>query len=499
MILKSKEAKQKLLEGINGIADVVKLTLGARGKTVMLRNQYGLGFEITKDGVKTAVATNFEDDPIKQSGAEFVKNAARKTVQEAGDNTTSTVIFTQSACNAVYKELELGVNPNELLQDLKSDLDTIVDYIKEKSIQIESNSDIERIAYVSGNNSSEIGTLLKDIYDNCGRNVEIDIVETSQEKTDFEKLSGYTLKNTGYASNVFINNYDKGRIEFLNPRIYVLNSTIRNLDNHLQEILSINSNPNDPEFRPLVIIAETIEEKVLEVIAKAYGNRQLFDVAVVDTTLIAEDRKNAFIDTSVVLNAEYKDDFLGNYGTCDKIVIEKNEVTFIGGAGDITKHLDTLKNKPNKTSFDEKRIFSLETSAAVIKVGGKLESEVSELKDRIEDAVFAVKSALEEGYLPGGSSVFISARKELKFKTRIMPEILLSCYNQLMLNANLEPMYFLKEIERGKFGTAYNLIDNKIQDFNKAGIYDSAKATRCSITNAIHTAINFGTIEAIVS
>lgn len=497
MIIRGQEAKEKLLFGINELADTVKLTLGARGKTILIRDKYNVGFDITKDGVKSAVSTTFEDQ-ITNSGADFIKNAARKTVEEAGDGTTSTIILTQSACNNINKEIKLGKKVNDLTADLKEDLDSVKNFIKSKSTEVKTTEDIEMIATVSSNNDKEIGSLLKNIYDEVGFNVEIDIVESDNKDTSYEVVNGFTMKDTGYSSTQFINNHDKGRVEYINPRIYMMNGKIRQMNEYLMNIFMQNADRNNEDFRPLVLIVEDIEEAVLREIVLSYSRQMIFGVAVVQTSLIHEDKKNAFIDASIFLDGEYSEDKIGKYGTCEKIVIERDEVTFINGFGDTTKHLKELKKKKNKNIADERRIFALESSAAIIKVGGKIASEISEKKDRIEDAVYAVKSAIEEGYCPGGSSVFIFARKNLELKTEVMKKILLSCYTQLMVNAELEPFYFLRDIEDKGFGYGYNLLTDEVSDFYKDGILDSAKVLRVSLENAIHTACNFASIEAIV-
>ena len=226
----------------------------------------------------------------------------------------------------------------------------------------------------------------------------------------------------------------------------------------------------------------------------------IFNVAIVQSNLIFEDRKNIFIDSSKVINCEYSEERIGRFGECEKIIIEKDNVTFINGSGNTKPWINELKkeSKKKKNIFLEKRIFSLETTAAIINVGGKLATEISEAKDRVDDAVEAVKSALEEGYSPGGSTVFIFAKNNLELKTEIMKEALLSCYKQLMINAEIEPFYYLSEIEKLGFGFGYNLNTDSITDFYKDGIYDSTKGLRVSLENAVHTACNFSLINATI-
>jgi chaperonin GroEL len=499
MITKGKQAKERLLEGINESVDTAKISLGAKGKTVVLRNKYTDSFRVTKDGISILKEINYEDD-LMHIGAGFVKNASNKTVEEAGDGTTTTAILTQSMCNSVYKELELGTNPNELISDLKSDLEVVKSVIKDNSKKIEDTSAIKNIAKISANNDDEIGELIKSIYDDAGMEVAIDISDSDNIETSYEVVNGLTMRETGYSSSQFINNPEKGRIEFTNPRVYLYNNKVRFITNELGDLLQGNADRNSEDFRPLVIIVEDIEEAPLREIVMAYGNQFLFNVAIVQTNLIYDDRKNSFIDASIFLNAEYQEDRISGFGECEKIVIERDNVTFINGAGDTKKHVEKLKKlqKKDKSIALERRIFSLESKAAIINVGGKLGTEIDEKKDRIEDSVYAVKSAIEEGYCPGGSTVYLFARLNSELKTTVMKKALLSCYTQLMHNAELEPFYYLKSIEDAGFGYGYNLIKDKVTNFYEDGIYDSAKVLRVSLENAVHTACNFALIEGIV-
>ena len=502
MILKGKQAKEKLLLGINNSVDLIKLTLGLRGKTVLISNNYRMAFSVTKDGVTVANSISFEDD-IENCGADFVKNAANKTVEEAGDGTTSTSILTQSMCNDMYSAIMLGHNPNILVKDLKSDLEQVVSFIKSKSKKVETLENIKNIATVSANNDEEIGNLLENIYSKIGFKGEISVEQGDAEETTFKVVNGFSLRDTGFASNQFINNTDKGRVEFVNPRVMIYNGKIREMSQALMDIFKDNSNRAQEDFRPLVLIVEDIEEAVLREVVMAVSREMIFDVAIVQSNLIAQDRKDSMIDASIFLNSGYSEDKLTEYGSCEKIIIEKNSTTFINGEGSgIEEHLGKLRNRLKKEKNNiglQQRIFSLESNAAIITVGGKITSEISEKKDRVDDSVQAVKSAISEGYSPGGSTVYLFANKELELKTDIMKKALESCYKQLMVNAEIEPYYFLKEIYDSEYGHGYNLKTDTIEDFIENGILDSTKVLRVAIENATHTACNFAMIEATIS
>lgn len=499
MILKENESRRKLLDGINKTADVVKSTLGYRGRTVMVASKFGLGFDVTKDGVSVAKAITLEDN-VEDLGSDFVKNAAMKTVSEAGDNTTTTTILTQKICNMVNAEIELGANINDMVSDLKSDLNLVVDYIKSSSNKVTDVDSIHKVALVASNNDYTIADNIRDVYKEAGFNVQIDVVESDAIETSFEIVKGYTMPETGYASPIFVNNYEKGRVEYNNPRIFINNGKIRNISDALTDIISENTDRNNPNFRPLVIICEDIEDSALEQVYAAYKSEMIHEVCIVRSNLIYDDRKQVFVDASKVLGAGYNEDRFLDPGKCDKVIIEKDNITFINGSGNYSKYLKELKDQyeSNKNEFLRKRIFSLESTAAIIKVGGKLSTEISEKKDRLEDAVFAVKSAIEEGYCPGGSSVYIFANRDLHLKTDILKESLLECYKQLMWNAGLEPMYYLREIHDKGRNTGFNLKTNEVEDMLEAGIYDSAKGLRVSLENAVHTACNFANINHVI-
>lgn len=497
MITRGKKAKEKLLEGINDTADVVKSTLGAKGKTVIISDKFGLGFSVTKDGVSVAQSVKFEDE-IMNMGADFIKHAAIKTVEEAGDGTTTTTVLTQSMCNDIHKQLELGLSTQEVTKELFEDAEKVYDFIKRNSKKVETIEDIKNIASTSANNQEDIGDLFADIYSKAGMSVNIDVVESDSTETTYEIVKGFTMKETGYVSSQFINNFDKGRVEFENPRIYVYDGKVRNSTGKLIEILQKNTDRNSEDFRPLVLIVEDIEEAPLREIMISHGRQVISDIAIVQSNLIYEDRKNSFIDASIFTGAEYSTEGFGTDGTCEKIIIEKNAVTFINGAGNTEKHLERLKkeNKKKDSIALTKRIFALENNAAVIKVGGKLASEISEKKDRIDDSNLAVKSAIEEGYLPGAGSTFLFANNQ--DLGVIMRNALNACYVQLMKNAEKEPYYFMKEIEEKGFGHGYNLLTNKVSNMYEDGIYDSSKVLRVSLENAIHTAVTFSNIDSII-
>lgn len=494
-------ARKQLLVGINKTADVVKSTLGYKGKTVLIHDPLLLTTQVTKDGVTVAKSVRLEKD-VEVLGSEMIKAAAQNTLKEVGDNTTTTTILTQSMCQNIDRQIDLGIGYQKLVDTLKIDQDKFLDYLYQNKKKVETTEDIERIAYVASNNDSEISRLIKDVYDNSNLDVVIDIRESDSEQDSFEVVSGYTMDNTGYAGPIFINNYEKGTVEYKNPEIIVFNGVIRQIDNVLMDIVNRrNTNPNSPEYGPTVIICQDIDEVPLRTFYTGVKQGGLRDVCIVTTNLIFNDRKSVFIDACQVLDAEYSEDFIGSPGSCKKVVIEKDKITFIEGKGNPEKYIESLEEqyKDTENIFLKNRLFSLKSRAAVVNIGGKLSTERKERIDRVDDAVRAVRSSIEEGYIPGGASVFIHAWNDIDFEGTIVKNAIYECYAQLMRNAELNDQYYLRDILNNPVSYSYNLKKDQVSDMLEDGIYDSVKGLRVSVQNAVSTAITFGNIEYILT
>lgn len=494
-------ARKQLLVGINKTADVVKSTLGYKGKTVLIHDPLLLTTQVTKDGVTVAKSVRLEKD-VEVLGSEMIKAAAQNTLKEVGDNTTTTTILTQSMCNNIDRQIDLGIPYNNLINCLKNDEKKVLDYLHRNRKNVRNTEDIWNIAYVASNNDPVISDLIKNVYDNSNFDVVIDIRESDSEEDSFEVVSGYTMENTGYVSPIFINNYEKGTVEYENPEVIICNGKIKQIDNTLMEIVGKrNTDPNSADYGPTVIICQDVDEVPLREFYTGVKQEMLKDICIVTTNLIYNDRKSIFIDASQVLNAEYTEDRIGRAGKCKKIVIEKDKVTFIEGEGNPEKYIKSLEEQYKNTDnmFIKNRIFSLKSRAAVVNIGGKLSTERKERIDRVDDAVRAVRASIEEGYVPGGASVFIHAWNEVDFETIVLKDALYECYAQLMRNAELNEQYYLRDILLNPIPYSYNLKRNEVSDMLEDGIYDSVKGLRVSIQNAVSTAITFGNIEYILT
>lgn len=414
-------------------------------------------------------------------------------------NTTTTTILTQSMCNSMVKEINLGKDSNALCADLKKDLNDVREFIKSKSKKIENTEQIRQLAMVSSNSDNEIADILKEIYDNIGFEGSIDVRESDSLETNYEVVKGFTLPNTGYSTHLFVNNTAKNRVELFNSKVLIFNGKINNVSNELINILDMNLSSND-DVTPLVLIVHDIEDYILGNVMASLSDGMVRDVVVVKSNLIHNNRANRFKDACAFLDAEYSETSYGKLGFCERIIIEKDNTVFINGRGDVKKYVQNLKKElvKNKDLETKDRIFRIESKAAVINVGGKLQDEIGEKKDRIDDAVLAVKSAIEEGFCAGGSSTYIFANKELELRTEVMKNALISCYAQLMTNANKEPYFIMKTITDKEYGYAYNVSTSEVENFLEKGIIDSTKVLRVSLENSVHTACTFAMIEAIV-
>lgn len=489
--------KERLLKGIKGVVDVVRVTLGAMGKTVAIKDQFGFNFHLTKDGVTVARHAKVEGD-IEEVGALLLREAVNKTVEEAGDGTTTTCLLVDEFCTEIHKRLELGENPKNLERCLTTDLVELTNFIDSKSKKVETLDDIYNLAMISSNGDSEVSGLIKGLYDELGFDCVIDIKESPNEYTTTDIAKGFKLDNTGYANQLFINNHDKGTYEVLNPNVFVLNDRI----NNIEPLTEIFLNQNNPTAEPLVILCTGIEQTELNKVLNAMTKNQLFNVSILVSNEFYYKTEGYFYDLSVFLDGDYNTTNIGKFGKCEKIIASNDEVYFINGYGDVSEHLHTLEEKEeeNEKELLKSRIFNLKVGAGVINVGGVTPSEAKEKFDRVEDAVLAVKSAVEEGYVAGGSSVFIEAYSKCTISD-ISKSVILCVYKQLMKNADLEYQFYLKDLvdkNKKKGGYGFNVLTNKIENMEEIGLIESSKVLKSALKNSISVSKTFINLEKVI-
>ena len=498
MILKGIEAKDKLLKGINDSADVVKQTMGPKGRNVLVMdNLRGVSYP-TKDGVTVAKHVRL-NDPVENAGANIVLAAANKTVEEAGDGTTTCAVLTQTLCSELQQAINLGRDPHTLTKNLKLDLEDVMDFIKKNTIKVTTTDEIRNLAMVSSNADEEVSDTIKSIYDELGFDAHITTNSGNGNKTYYETMSGYTIPHTGYASPYFINNQKESAVVYENPLVVIFDNEVTLESSIFTQVFQTN-NSEDKNARPVVFVVREAEESLIYTLVNALESNQINNVVIVTSNLPHEARMHKFQDAATFLGGSYiKEE--GNFipGQCDKVVITKDKVTFIGGKGDVDRLIEFFEEKvKNGEEEYQERIDALKTSAAVIHIGGELALDIQERKDRVDDAILTVKSAIEEGYCPGGASVYNFASTKLKLRTEAMKVALRECIAQILRNAG-EDITVLYEIHNKKLPYSYNGYTGNVEDMMKAKIFDSAKVLRVSLNNAVYAAITFALIESVIN
>lgn len=491
------EIKGKLLNGIKEVVDVVRVTLGAMGKTVAIKDGLRLNFHLTKDGVTVARNVRVEDE-IGGVGAMLLREAVNRTVEDAGDGTTTTCLLVDDYCTSIYKQLQLGENPKKIEKKLNDDLKTITEFISEKSKKVDSLDSIKNIGLISSNGDVEVAEIVKGLYESLGFNCLIDVKESDSEETYSEVAKGFKLENTGYANALFINNQEKGSVDIIKPNIFILNDRINSIEPLTEMFLSQTS----PTAEPLVILCTGIEETELAKVLHGMTRNQLFNVFILVSNQFFYQTEGYFADLAEFTNGYYSTGKMDKLGRCEKLIATRDEVYFINGDGNVDEYVNSLKERKEETEKKllSDRIHNLESGAGIIFVGGVTPSEAKERLDRVEDAVLSVKSAVEDGYVGGASSVFLEAYSKLDI-SELSKSAMLCVYNQLMINADLEPQYYLKEIldkNKKKGGFGYNVLTNKIEDVESIGLIESSKVLKSALKNSISVAKTFINLEKVI-
>ena len=494
---------EKLLEGINELADNVASTLGPRGRNVILHKE-GHNPIVTKDGVTVASFINFED-PIKNVGAEILKQAASNTNVSAGDGTTTSTVLARAILQQAQKYLVAGSSPVELKRGMDKTVEAIVGNIKGLSRPVETQEDIRHVATISANNDKSIGDLITMAVDQAGKDGAISVEDGKSMETTLDVVEGFRF-DSGYFSKSFITNQRKGAIKYDSPIILVTDYKIDSVDS-IYPVLELAAR----DGRPLIVIAEEIEGQALAALIMN-STRGTMKVAAVKAPYYGEERRNTLKDLSVSVGATFvsresglrlADVKLENLGTCDKIEVIKNHTTVVGGSGDvevIEEKIESLKEEIKQTEDMrecekiQERITRLASGVAIIRVGGATEIEMIEKKHRIEDALEAVKSAQEEGMVLGGGVALLRAAQgidHIEFDNedqRLGKQLILSAVEaplrQMAINCGLSPDLIVEKVLASEENMGYNFVTNEMTDLFEAGVIDPAKVTRTALQNA---------------
>lgn len=497
-------AQERLIMGIDQLANAVKVTLGPKGRNVVLQKSFGAP-KITKDGV--TVARDIElVDPLENMGAQMAKEVASKTADVAGDGTTTATVLAQAMIKAGIKNVATGANPIDLKRGIDKAVKIVVENLKEQAEPVSGNFDkIRQVATISANNDEEIGTLITDAMKKVTTDGVITVEEAKGTETYVEEVIGMQF-DRGYLSPYFTTNTEQMVTEYEDPYILIHDKKISNIKD-LLPVLEAAAR----DGKALLIIAEDIDGtalgtlvvnrlrgalKVVAVKAPGFGDRRkamLEDIAILTGgTVISEEQGYKLENTT-----------LDQLGRCEKIKVDKDNTTIVGGLGDdkmVRARVNQIKAQIETTTSDydreklQERLAKLTGGVAVLHVGAPTEVEMKEKKDRVDDALHATRAAIEEGIVPGGGVAYvraISALRKVKFDNEdefigasIVSKALEAPLRTIAQNAGREGSVVLQKVldEHGSYG--YNARTDQYEDLKKAGVIDPAKVTRIAIENA---------------
>lgn len=517
-ILHGIDARKAMEAGINKLADTVKVTLGPKGRNVVLERPYGSPL-ITNDGVSIAREIELEDK-TENMGAQLLREVATKTNDVAGDGTTTATILAQAIVKEGLKNLAAGSNPMILQKGIKKAVDQTVESLKNASVKIDDKASIANVASISAGDK-EIGTLISDAMEKVGKDGVITVEESKSMGTTLEVVEGMQF-DRGYVSSYMVTDSEKMIAELDNPYILITDKKITSIQDILPLLEQIVQSS-----RPLLIIAEDIEGEAMAtlVVNKLRGT---FNCVAVKAPGFGDRRKDMLQDIAVLTGAtvvssdlgyELKDTTVDMLGTCQKVNVEKENTIIVKGAGDESKVNDRIKQlraqyEESDSEFDkeklQERLAKLAGGVAVIQVGAATETELKEKKLRIEDALAATRAAVEEGIVSGGGVALLDTIEDVrpllnevegdeKTGVAIVLRALEEPLRQIAENAGREGSVIVEKVMHSKRGEGYDALNNEFVDMIKAGIVDPTKVTRSALQNAASVASMILTTEATVA
>ncbi|QUB62538.1 chaperonin GroEL [Prevotella melaninogenica] len=512
------DARELLKSGVDQLANAVKVTLGPKGRNVVIGKKFGAP-QITKDGVTVAKEVELEDN-FENAGAQLVKSVASKTGDDAGDGTTTATILTQAIVTEGLKNVTAGANPMDLKRGIDKAVTKVVDHIKASAEVVGDNYDkIEQVATVSANNDPEIGKLLADAMRKVSKDGVITIEESKTRETSIGVVEGMQF-DRGYLSGYFVTDTDKMECDMENPYILIYDKKISNVKDFLPIL-----QPAAESGRPLLVIAEDVDSealttlvvnrlraglKICAVKAPGFGDRRkamLEDIAVLTGGVVISEEKGLSLDKAT----------LEMLGTAKKVTISKDNTTIVDGAGEkeaIKDRVAQIKNEiaASTSSYDkeklQERLAKLSGGVAVLYVGANSEVEMKEKKDRVDDALCATRAAMEEGVVVGGGTTYIRAQEALKdlkgenadeqTGINIVCRAIEEPLRQIIANAGGEGAVVVNKVREGKGDYGYNARKDVYEDLRAAGVIDPAKVSRVALENAASIAGMFLTTECLI-
>ena len=513
------EARSKMKRGVDILANSVKITLGPKGRNVVLEKKFGVP-TITKDGVTVAKEIELED-PIENIGAQMVKEVASKTADIAGDGTTTATVLAQSIIAEGVKMVTSGSNPMDLKRGIEKAVAKVIESLKAQSQTVGSDiSKIQQVASVSANNDTEIGKLIAEAMKKVGKEGVITVEEAKGTDTTVEIVEGMQF-DRGYISPYFVTNSEKMEVELQNPYILIYDKKISSMKDILQILEKVAQGG-----RPLLIIAEDLEGealatlvvnklrgtlKVAAVKAPGFGDRRkemLQDLAVLTKGIVVSEEQGFKLESAD----------LTYLGSSASVTINKDNTTIVGGKGkkeEINARVNQIKAQIETTTSDydkeklQERLAKLSGGVAVLYVGAATEVEMKEKKDRVDDALHATRAAVEEGIVPGGGVAYIRAIDSLnKFKganedettgAAIVRRALEEPLRQIVSNAGLEASIVVQKVKEGKGDFGFNARTEEYENLLKAGVIDPTKVTRIALENAASISGMFLTTECVIA
>ena len=513
------EARDALKKGVDALANAVKVTLGPKGRNVIIDKKFGSP-AITKDGVTVAKEIELKDS-IENMGAQMLKEVASKTADIAGDGTTTATVLAQAIVTAGLKNVTAGANPMDLKRGIDKAVEAVVASLKKMSKEVgDDNKKIEQVATVSANNDSEIGKLIAEAMAKVKKEGVITVEEAKGTDTTVEVVEGMQF-DRGYISPYFVTNADKMEAVLETPYILLYDKKISNM----KELLPILEKVVQTG-KPLLIIAEDVDGEALAtlVVNKIRGSLK---IAAVKSPGFGDRRKAMMEDIAILtkgtLIAEEQGFKLENadlsyLGTCEKVTIDKDNTTIVGGTGkkaDITARVNQIKAQIETTTSDydkeklQERLAKLAGGVAVLYVGAATEVEMKEKKDRVDDALHATRAAVEEGIVAGGGVAYVRAMSALdKLKGEnddevtgiaIIKRALEEPLRQIVSNAGIEGSIVVQKVKEGKDDFGYNARTDKYENMHAAGVIDPTKVTRVALENAASVAGMLLTTECVLA
>ena len=520
MIFFDIEARNKMKKGVDTLSDAVKVTLGPKGRNVVIERKFGAP-SVTKDGVTVAKEIELED-PIENMGAQMVKEVASKTADIAGDGTTTATVLAQSIISEGLKMVAAGANPMDLKRGIDKAVSIVVESLKAQSQTVGNDSKkIQQVATISANNDETIGKLIAEAFAKVGKEGVITVEEAKGTDTTVDIVEGMQF-DRGYISPYFVTNSEKMQAELQNPYILIYDKKISTMKDILPVLEAVAKSG-----RPLLIIAEDLEGEALAtlVVNKLRGT---IKVAAVKAPGFGDRRKEMLTDIAILTGGEVISEEMGNkledvqlasLGQASSVTIDKDNTTIVGGKGEkksIHGRVEQIKAQIKTTTSDydkeklQERLAKLAGGVAVLYIGAATEVEMKEKKDRVDDALHATRAAVEEGIVPGGGVAYIRAIANLEPKVKgqiadeqtgmaIVRRALEEPIRCLTSNAGIDGSIVVQKIKEGKADFGFNARTEVYENLFKAGVIDPTKVSRVALENAASIAGMMLTTECVIA